>query len=314
MCDNNDERAAKRSRSDSQSELPKNMNFKLTFEDPSVFTQMMTVAGNVLQEIELCISSDPNFSGVSIKSIDTKQVCMVIARVECAVSTRPGMTSEELTFRIKTGSILTCLKTVPSNYMMTLSQYEGDPSIHIKSTDGESFNDEVSFCVSTLVTHNNPPVLNNLEYDFNINMDLVTLKTLVKMCKDLKADDVVFQVMNIKQECATDSQPKSYFTVKASGEDVKIERKFVSMHTVHDEDASIVQSVSQCNASKTINEDLYDTRCSESFSTEYLSMFIKSMEKSTVNLRLSNKKPLLLNCELDNNQSMVCFILAPRDD
>ena len=294
-----------------------NINFKLAFDNPAAFTQMMVIVGNVLPEIEVFVSAGGDFTGVSIKSIDTKQVCMVISRVECGVELRPGIEQKDLSFRLKTKAILTCLRTVPSNYTMTLCQYEDDPSIHIKSTDGETFNDEVSFAVNTIVPQNNPPALSNLEYDFNINMDLVTLKTLIKMCKDLKAEDTVFQVRTKKEGHGSGSEPQSYFALKAAGEDVKIERKFVSMNnTVDGDDASVVQTVGQVDpdACKTIQEDLYDTSCSESFSTEYLGLFVKSMEKNTVNLRLSNKKPLLINCQLDSDKSMVCFILAPRDE
>ena len=59
---------------------------------------------------------------------------------------------------------------------------------------------------------------------------------------------------------------------------------------------------------------MYEVCCFENFSTDYLSMFVKGMDKNTINIRLSRKKPLLLNYLLDGDRSMICFVLAPRDD
>jgi len=50
----------------------------------------------------------------------------------------------------------------------------------------------------------------------------------------------------------------------------------------------------------------------ERFSTKYLKMFLKSMDRNTIALRMSPAKPLVIQYPLDNEESYCNFILVPK--
>jgi hypothetical protein len=55
-----------------------------------------------------------------------------------------------------------------------------------------------------------------------------------------------------------------------------------------------------------------DEKYSGVFDVEYLSMFIKSLDRHTINLHITNDKPMIVTCSLGDETSFVAFVLAQQ--
>lgn len=299
-------------------EMKRDENFRLTFTHPQTFKSLVEISCNVLKEIEFYIEKSEGFTGVNIETMDTKQVCMVIGRVECDVQIDEQQPLEEkMSFRVKADTLLTCIRALPHNYVLSIFQYSKESDIMIYSSplecEQDSTCDELIFKMPTLVSGENAPPLSDLAYKYTVNMDLATMRQDVKLCKEINAEDITMEIWHKKDDPHVANEnniPASHFVMKANGK-IEYKRSFLSMNTVTNnqvEDNEGNVPVAACE------DDEYIISCSEKFSVEYLNLFMKSMDRSTVNLRLSRQKPLLLNYSLDGQKSVVCFVLAPRDD
>ena len=48
------------------------------------------------------------------------------------------------------------------------------------------------------------------------------------------------------------------------------------------------------------------------FSASYLNLFLKSMERQIITMKLSQDRPLLVHYPLGADKSYICFVLAPK--
>lgn len=279
--------------------------FRLTFDEPRALTNMVQVVGSVLDELDVEVCKAADFTGLAMKSMDPKQVSVVIARLACTVDLPPS-TSGKVAFRVRTSALLPCLKAIPQSSVLVIEQREGGPELHVSGTDPSCAYDRFGFSIATLVPGATPPVLNDMTYEFHVDIDLNTFRSLIRMCKDLKAEDVAIQI-HTRRPGGDDAGPSSFFCIKGAGDEVQLERYFVSLDAMSD----------QCANNSALDygqAEQYEVACVERFSTEYLSLFMKHMEKTNINIRISAHKPLILTYPLDESGSMVCFVLANRHD
>ena len=282
--------------------------FQLTFHQPAVLIAQVDIAGSVLKEIEFQVCDSNEFRGLSIRSMDAKQVCLVVSRLECddVVTNKDGATIPP--FRVRTVTLKTCLQAISSTDTLRLSQFEGEsePRLHLVSWDPASPAECSRFKISTVVPSDEPtPPFNQMTYDFSVNMDLNMLRGLVKMYKDLKAEDVSISIYSLIEESV--GAPSKFFLIGAEADDADVSKRLFSVesHTAGEADYT-TEGID-------INEDDYKECCAEQFSTEYLGLFLKHMDKPSVNVRLSRGMPILITCALGTgSSSLVCFVLAPR--
>ena len=289
--------------------------FELIFDQANTFRNLIDITGNVLKDIQFSIVVNDDFRGITVRNMDATKSCIVLARVACEVDVRNEST--DAMFCIRTQTLLTCLKAIPSNYVMSMIQYKDSPDIHIKASSSDNGEmDEVSFRVNTMVCTEPCKEIRNLNYDFNVNMELNTLRTVIKLCKELGAETVLFEVSeasrNTDEGDGGQVETALFVTIEAQGTDVAIRRKFISMDVMESKDgqASVVKET--CNDKKECDFANSVKKCSESFSTEYLNMCLRSMEKNVLNIRLSTDKPLVVNYPLDMDGSLVCLVIAAK--
>lgn len=304
--ENDEDTESKRRKTDNvREENNKDMIFSLFFTRPNILKSMVDIGKDVFKELTFEICKTPEFSGINIKSIDTKQVCMINSRVECDVNINDECREcNKISFCIKLNTFHTCLKSFPCNHNIRLEMFKGSSDIFMRSFSSEALSnntgEEIKLQIATLLdTQDSIGDIGMLDYEYFIDIELSAIKRVAKICKDFKAEDICFEIIE-------ELDGETFFAIRASGDDVSnFEQRFASLG---DSKRGITndKKSTTCTPSKVI--------CSEKYSTEYINMFLKSMDKNTISIKLSNNKPLLLNYMLDSEKSMICFILAPRCD
>ena len=90
--------------------------FTLTFESTNPLRTLVDVVHNILTRIEFQVIKDDLFEGIQLESIDTKQICLIVAKLACKVTGPAGAR-----FCVDAGTFNTCLKSVSPHYSVDVS-------------------------------------------------------------------------------------------------------------------------------------------------------------------------------------------------
>lgn len=266
-------------------------HFELLFAEAGTLRRLVDIGSTVLKELDFEVVADDDFRGVQVRCIDTKSICMLMAKLACSVPVPPV---QKARFSVNASLLATCLRGVPANFAVSVNQLQGESDLRIVATPGNENADrqqeKIEYTMPTLVTGDPPPNLESLAYQYNLSLDLSTFRGIVKQAKDFSSDFLALEV-------ATDDDGRQQLVMRAEGK-VGFERRFEA----HDEDEGSDEGGGERQA------------VSERFSTDYLVSMTKGMDRGVIVLRLSQGQPLLLTHGLDGDQSVVHFILAPRCD
>ena len=258
-------------------------NFELEFTEATTLRRCVEIASQLLKEIDFEVCDGPDFTGLQIRCIDTRQICLVISKVTCKVIKGTGHR-----FTVNAGLLATCLRGIPPSFTLALRQSSGDSDLHIIAKAGNENADDseqITYHVPTLVTGEAPPDLSSLSYSFSLTMDLAIFRQLCKQAKDFNAEHTTFEIAAATEKCN-----QQQLIIRATG-NASFERVFAAV------------AESEADAIEALNV---------SFSNDYLLLMLKSMEKGSIILRLSANQPLLLSHCLDGEQSIIHFVLAPK--
>jgi hypothetical protein len=294
------------------------LSFDLRFGQAATVQLLLDMCSSLIKEVQLQVVDSPDFRGVHLKTIDSKQVCMVIARVECDVagsggsgdSGDSGDSDQDRIFRVKTDALSHCLKSLPSGYVARIYQRRGSDTIHLSSA--ETFDagaEELTFELPTLMTSDDNDIcdrIQQMEYQYAVKIDCGAIRDFVRLCKNVKAADVTVEIRSPPgggPRGSVDNPSDCTFALKASGDLVSsLERVFRS------------SSVTSDGGDDGNGDSALEVVCSEKYSVDYLTHFLRCMDKGEATLQLSPQKPMLLTYSLDMRKSMVCFVLAPKDE
>jgi hypothetical protein len=281
------------------------MAFDLWFAQAATLQLLLDMCSPLIKEVQLEVEDTSDFHGVHLKTIDSKQVCMVIARLACDVRAMNG----KCIFRVKTDTLSNCIKSLPSGYVARIYQHRDSDTIHLSSADTfDADAPELTFELPTLMTSDDNDIcdrIQQMEYQYTVNIDCRDLQKFVRACKDNKLTEVTVEISSQSGEGGDDGIAGNYtFSLKASGDEVS------NMERVFRSTPGCMVATGGC----TDKGGAPDVVCSEKYFTAYLSHFLRCMDKGDATIQLSSQKPLLLTYSLDMRSSMVCFVLAPKDD
>lgn len=296
--------------------------FKLTFEATQTFSDMIAIVSHVLPEwIKMTIESNESFSGLVVKSMDENKLCLVHARVSGNVEFGEGRppNGDPVECKVKTQDLKTCLKTMLAQGMEQVVIYQNtdECSIHMTSLQAkDGVSDVASFALALSESTETTVEPHRFVYESSVVIGVKTMLQLVQSCLSFKARDTTFEVHHVAKEDSGKGAPPSFFTIKGDGDRARMSMRFVSPDMVADDtsDGRVSEaSVAPCQESALDKECKYDLQCRQLFPTDYLNMFLKSMDKNgSVNIRLGADKPMRMSYPIDNGQSVVTFLLAPR--
>jgi hypothetical protein len=279
---------------------------------PHVLRALVDAVVTVLKEVEFEVCSD----GLQVGATDDKGMCLVEGRVRCEVNCGVGDF-----LRIKADALLRCLKSVSAHYIVRLqaAAAQGDDPgwTRILAYESSRQNDKATYAFKTLPPSKNRSSLRALPDLTRVDIEMAVLRKAVKQCKDLKAPATTLKIdrnfvvidpgtgasvgiAEIDQGIAEidPDNVKCEYTlhVLAAGEDVACCRSFKSM---------IPADATQPTTEASI--------CSESFATEYLHGFLRSLDRKMATLTIGDGAPLSVECPIDPSGAYVRFTLAPTE-
>ena len=277
-------------------------SFHITFDQTQSLRVLVDVISNILHRVDIQVMKDEKFEGIHIESIDPKHICLIVARLSCSVS----KLADPCKFCVDTVTVNTCLKSVNSHYSLDIKNDDESSNVIMHAYETISNNYTTHFSVPTLVSEPENVKLSDLEYDYTIEIDLITLRTIVKNTIALRGNEVQFVV-----EEPQETTPYKYtiLTIITDG-NAKQKHQFHSITEKKGGGTCVIRT--EEGGVEFPEHQKFDVKYSETFSAQYLNHFLKSMEKQVITMRLSKTKPLILNYPLGSDKSYICFVLAPR--
>lgn len=279
-----------------------NTTFHITFDQTIPLKTLIDVVSNVLLRVEVCIVKDDKFEGIQIESIDHKHVCLIYAKLACKVNAM----GDDAKFCVDTQTLNTCLKAIQPHVSVDIRGYADSSDVTLHGYETISNNYCTTFHIPTLVSDAESIKLTSMDYTFTVELDVNTLRNIVKNTLMLKGSDIRFRV-----EEQAESQPYRYtvFTIATDG-NAKQTHQFHSVTESKGGGTCIIRTDETGVDLPSVGE--LRVRYEDSFSATYISNFLKSMERQNINLLLSKDKPLILQYPLGAEKSKIWFVLAPK--
>ena len=297
------------------------VEFCLRFSQPQTPGNMFSMIKDTLPHIDVQVVKRPagsagdggdgdDFEGIVIENIDEKRVCIVHARLACEVEAAPDAGDMRFSVSLETLSVL--MRNVSSHYTMELVKYAGADDLELVSRDQITNAKVNSSRINTLCKEFAKDGMKQMQYQFTVQIELATFRSIVKTAKDLHARNLRFTVF----ERRAGSRRNILFCLSSKGD---AENKHYFSSAVNDQGViCTVDDGEQGEEPDAFSEE--DRKYDGSFSIAYLNTFLKSMDRQQLTLRLcpelvgSQHKPLIVLYPLGPDKSYVCFVLAPKID
>lgn len=285
------------------------LEWRVTFDQTQGLRTLVEVVGNILTRINFRITWDDKRDQhfLCIDSIDPQHVCMIQARLVCE---KTDKLHRDVDFCVDSNILNLILKSVPTHYSLDLEKHTDSADIRLSAYETLSNSHHTVFELPTLVDDSETMQLTDMSYKYTIEIDLGTLRQIVKMSMSLRAGQLEFSVKKPVDKKA--SVLRTTFTIASRGDAVQ-SHNFHSA-TVAEGSASdtyVIRAATDSTAPET-SDDKSETVYSDAFSAQYLNLFLKSMERQIITMKLSQDKPLIVHYPLGADRSYICFVLAPK--
>ncbi len=293
---------------------PGELDWKIRFSQSAAMKSFCENIGNILHETCFEVLDGEGFSGLSVESIDSARSCLVQARLSGQVTLRdPGARG----FCVRMASLISCLRSAHACHFLDMWQLLGDTDVICRVYEPNVSNYTPEFRIRTLAKQADPPRLQPLTYAIFVEIDLETFRSAVKTAKEHRADSVQISVFTPKAGLAPrEGAITTFFVVAYEGDEVS--SRFVYQSCTQSEGGEEPMVIHANDAGGPLGferlpdaEDL-NQLFSSSFSTDNLVLFVRSMERHVLTLRLGEGKPLLLEFPMGGGTDYIRYVLAPK--
>ena len=292
-----------------QYELADDEMWGVQITNPHSFKSLCDIVANVLIHTHFHLVQGPTFVGLKVDSIDPSMTCMVKARFACEVLRAEDVDSTDMNFCVRMRTLNTLLKHVTSQHVLRIVRCTGSPNLVMRACDKNDLTISIEFNLNTLDEPIRTVGLNNIDTRYTVEIDLGMFKSICKMCKDIKSTIIGFRIT--ATTAAGGEKKDVFFTVRSQGDEAGVSYTFASPppkrgsvgmgvgvgkgiggggsgHGSGSGDGSgsgeqpmYIRPQKRLRASQTRRDAeqlLYD----EIFPTEYLNLFMKSMERQMI--------------------------------
>ena len=224
-------------------------------------------------------------------------------------------------FCIRMKTLSTILKNVSSQHMLVIRRRAGCANLELSAHDPTDQTVSKGFIANTLEEPCTEIGMFNIDSQYTVQIELADFKAVCKTAKDIKASTICLALMQEQETPSNDNkEPRNEtrnlcFEVRAPGEEAELVYRFASSPAQSNDDGcapepeNIMLARTDLQATGLKNAKLV---YQEHFSAELLSLFLKSMERQALQMRLATSGPLLLHYSLGGEMSHIHFILAPK--
>ena len=276
--------------------------FELQIQHLKAFRQLIEVCGSVLRHIFITVTPRKTAGGgcmLSVDSIDPHHVCMVQARLVCDGT----IAKESVSFCIEKETLSTCLKNVPKQHLLHISQKAGSAEVEFKSVDGMTSKVDLEVEMSTFDEEPETIELDDLDYEFLHETHMPSLKEVIKFAKDINCDLIKLTMLydGTPLAAAAGKTREAALSVSGKGTAAKFSRNLTSCGA-----AATGSTIT------TTSDSTLKVGHSNEFSLDFLIKMLKAMEDQYITLKMGNELPLLMHYSLGVEDSYVRFVLAPQ--
>jgi hypothetical protein len=286
------------------------LEWRITFDQTQGLRTLVEVVGNILTRVNFRITYDNKREThfLCIDSIDPQHVCMIQARLICEKTVN---LDQDVDFCVDSNILNLILKNIPTHYSIDLEKYKDTPDISIKSYETLSNSHHTQFDIPTLVDDSETMQLSDMSYKYTIEIDLGTLRQIVKMSMSLRSNQLDFTVKEPVDR--NNGVSRTTFMIGSKG-DASQAHSFHSATVAEgdNQDTYVIRAATDSTAPDGTADGTTQIVYNDAFSAQYLNFFLKSMERQIITMKLSQDKPLIVHYPLGADKSYICFVLAPK--
>lgn len=288
-------------------------DFKVTFECTNAIRTIAEVLHNMLETVDVHVWATDAFRGIKIQTMDSMQTSLVIASLRADVTMD---CCEHTAFCVNTKVFHTCVKSAQPHYSIHLASTPRSSSLVMTAFDALSNASLTRFTLPTLVCNEDPVEFNDIEYQFQIDMETNCLRSILKMSTSLNAERLTFRVQQPTAAAAKRQRMEGKHTVLTISSDgaCSTEHSFYSLTKDGGTTTTVCDELSAGSGGGggMAAEEEMETKYEEIFATRRLAEFIKSIDRQTITLCLSANSPIVINHRFGNDDaSSVCLVAAP---
>lgn len=291
--------------------------WKIQFDQATGLRTLVDVVSNLLTRISFRIlkREKDNTHYLCIDSIDPQHICMIQARLVCdRVEIGDGVVAEDMRFCVESNVFSTLLKNTPPHYSLHLSVYTSSANVSMDVFEQMSMSHTSFYELPTLVDDSKCVELTDMDYKYTIEIDLSTLRQIVKTAMSLHAQHIEFSVHENERTLGTNTT-HTMFSIASNGNAQQRQCFHSLVETTHtSSETCVIRAATDSSGPPSSNTTCMIEKYVDCFSPQYLTHFLKSMERQIMTMRLSKDKPLVVNYPLGADESFICFVLAPKHE
>jgi len=302
--------------------LSRRYDFKCKFTQIVAFKSFFENLGSVLHEVTLEVRSDPGdgYKGLVADSMDSRGVALVHGKLAAQVD----LNVSQATFCVIVRDIIDIFPNIHPQHFLEIYRLEGSTDITLRVYEPGVKTTAPSVQIKTLARAIETMELNEMEYEFYVEIDLSAFKNALKTAKCQKATTIQLCVYEYCKMMSGDSETEKTicFVVKYSGERTSSSFPFESRIVMSGGESGPVMikaldggvQEEEEEDSESVQEMLSKMSpvYQGSFLSEYLFFFVKSMDRFNITLRLATDRPLIVDYPLGcSSTDGLRYVLAP---
>jgi len=297
----------------------RNYEFRVKFSQIVAFKSFFENLGSVLHEVTLEVRNDPNgFKGIVADSMDARGVALVQGKLAGQVE----LNVPQATFCITVKDILDIFPNVHPQHFLDIYRLEGSTDITLYVYEPSIRTTTPSIQIKTLARSIETLELNEMDYSYYVEIELAAFRNALKTAKSQKAMSIQLCVYEIPSP-QEGGEKTIFFVVKYTGERTSSSFPYESRIVTTNVSKGPITikaleggSGDGCDEEDTVSmqERLEEMTPSYqgNFLAEYLYLFVKSMDRFNITLRLAHERPLIVDYPLGCSATDgLRYVLAP---
>jgi hypothetical protein len=279
--------------------------FQLVFDQTGPLGVLVDIIQPVLVRVEITVEKTPTFNGVVISDMNAGHTVYIYARLSCNVE----HCAPDTRFCVESETLRNCLRAIKPDFCLTISGDDSD-NLTLRAHEPIASNHFTEFTLPTLVADVIHECLNDLQYEFLVEIDLGVLRSIVRNASSLGGEDVQFRV-EMPAVAAPGTVSHTVLTIRTEGDKASQMHRF---HSLTDTEGGHTRTIRTEESSVDVPTTEELATCYHgAFVADKLEKFLKSIvHRQVINMRLSPGKPLHLQYDLGPDDSYVNFVLAAK--
>ena len=279
--------------------------------------------------------SQSDFSGLYAEFIDKSSCCVVVIKLAGEVVCNPDpdikLTKEDMQFSVHIQTMLNHLKTINPSFCLQMYRRQDTSGVHFKAfCKSMGYRQFRHIRLDTQDKVADKFSITDIDYDYIVVFELAEFRRIIRLAKSVGSNKIKLLIMNPRE--TPDGVHRSFLLIQVFSDNSYDEEVFCSSTEVVKENTEgDEEQPKDCKASTRLvikNSEILemqdaddpknyhvkdlDEKYSGVFPVDYLNMFIKSLDRHTINLHITKDKPMIVTCSLGDESSFVAFVLAQQ--